>query len=98
MAVTQTVTVVRRGVEGDRKFVDATLAFTGTYVTNGQSLTASDFGLTTLEGVQIFGGVGDGIWDHTANKLRLYVAATGAEVANTADPSGVQLKVRAIGT
>lgn len=98
MAVTQTVTVRRMVVEGDRKQVEADLTFSGTYATGGHAVTAAQFGLTTLEGIQQIGGVGAAIFDHVGSTMRLYVPTTGAEVANAADPAAQKARVRVIGT
>lgn len=99
-APVQTVTIDRRAVVGDRHSIEATITYdTGNYVTGGVAIAASDFGLQELHGIHVFGSsVHVGEYDHVAGKMRLRVAATGAEVANAAAlTTGSSLKVRAIG-
>lgn len=97
MAVTQVVTTRRITVEGDRKQVEADLTFSGTYVTGGHAITAAQFGLSVIDGIQQIGGVGAAIYDHVGATMRLYVSTTGAEVANGGDPAAQKARVRVIG-
>lgn len=95
-----TVTVIRRGVEGDHKYIDATLSYdTGNYVTGGVPIAGSDFGLVRLDGIQIVGSsIHVAEYDPVAGKMRLRVAATGAEVGSGAAlTASSAIRVRALG-
>jgi hypothetical protein len=95
----QVVTVIRRGVLDDRKFVDATVTYTGatSYATGGIATAPADYGLNTLDHINVGGSAGGSArYDQVAGKIVLNVAA-GTEVANAGDPTGITVRVRAIG-
>lgn len=99
-APVMSVTVIRRGVVGDHRYVDATLSYdTGNYVTGGVAITPAAFGLTRLDGIDVLGSsVHGGEWDQVAGTMVLRVKATGAEVGNAvALTASSALKVRAYG-
>jgi hypothetical protein len=92
-------TQIRRGVLDDRKFSDYTVTFTGasSYATGGIATSPADYGLVTLDHLQIGGSAGGSArYDQVAGKIVLNVAA-GTEVANAGDPTGFTVRVRAIG-
>lgn len=101
-----TVSAVRRTVYGNRRIVIANITFDSSYATGGESLTASDLGLTTIDHVSP--GVSTGgyvtVYDHTNSKLlALYGdnnnAADGPliDVASTTDLSAVVVRVQVTG-
>ena len=99
-APVMTVTVIRRGVVSDHRYIDATIGYdTGNYVTGGVAIAPSDFGLTRLDGVDVIGSsVHGGEYDQVAGKMVIRVKATGAEVGNAvALTASSALKVRAYG-
>lgn len=99
-APVMTVTINRRAVVGDRRSIEATIAYdTGAYATGGVAIAASDFGLQQLDGIQVIGSeVHRAEYDAANGKMMIRVAATGAEVGNTvALTSGAKFHVRALG-
>lgn len=105
-----TVTVTRRVVVGDDPFTDkagnrkkvyATIAYdTGNYVTGGVAIAAADFGLTTLDGIDVIASsVHAGEYDHVAGKMLLRVKTTNAEVGSGAAlTTASSIRVQAYGT
>ncbi len=95
-----TVTVIRRGVMGDHRYVDATLNYdTGNYVTGGAPITPANFGMVRLDGIDVLGSSIHGAeWDQVAGTMLLRVKATGAEVGSgVALTASSAIKVRAVG-
>lgn len=94
-------TASRRGVEGDRKYVMGTVSFTGSssYATGGIAFQASDFGLVNLDHMDIYGSNPNSVYvNHNTSKF--IIAGThpsASEMANAGDPTGVTIKVKAIG-
>jgi len=78
------------------------------YPDGGYALTAANFGFSTaikkVYPLNAAGATGadstiyDGVWDKTASKLRVHVAATGVEAADGLDGlTGLVLQVLAVG-
>ncbi len=91
----------KRGVEGDQRYVMGTISFTGatSYATGGIAFQPSDFGLVTLNHLDVYGSSPNSVYvNSAANKI--VIAGThpsASELANAGDPTGVTVKVRAIG-
>ena len=102
MSVTNTrVTAVGNCVFGDRRVTQTDVVFDSSYPTGGESLTASDLGLTYVDfaiakvKVNGTGSVVNVTYDIANKKLIAYTAA--AEVADTTDISAVTATVTAFG-
>lgn len=96
-----TITPTRTHVVGDRKHVDATVAFDASYPTNGEPYTPSDFGLLHLDYVAVRSQEHEAGFlvavDNGAQTLVLIDEAL-AEEGNTTDASAVtDLRVTAVG-
>lgn len=110
-AVVTTTTVNRKSVFGDQRVVSATLAFdTGDYAAGGIAVTASQFGLVTINELLFQGAVLDVAatptallprWNASTSKIELYEAA-GAGLSFTEKPAeamgtGATVRVLVIG-
>jgi hypothetical protein len=109
--VVTTTTINKRSVFGDRKVVNATLAYdTGDYAAGGIAVTAAQFGLTVIEAVLFQGAALDVSatptalmpqWNHGDLKVRLFeAAAAGAsftEKPAEAMGAGASVRVLVIG-
>lgn len=105
MALTHVV--LTRSVFGDRRIVATETTFDSSYVTGGEPVLASEFGLTKIEALMATPANVDGYvpsWDRTNSKLvALYGdnnnAADGPliEVPNATDLSAVQVSLLVIG-
>jgi hypothetical protein len=88
-------------VVGNRKEWLGTITFDSSYVTGGEPLTASDFGMANIEFVGV-GGLslaGRGVTYVSATKLlKVYVTSTDTEVANGVDLSADSVQARVVGT
>lgn len=78
MAITVAFTPDNAGrqVSGRQRVVSGRLTLTGTYVTGGFSITASDFGLSTIDTVipgnaWLLTEVLTAVWDSTNSKIKL---------------------------
>jgi len=91
------------GVPGNNKYVIKRVQFDSSYVTNGESLTATQLGLESLHimfiSMENSGYVAQ--YDYANEKVLLYEAgADGAildEVGNTTDVSAVYVRILAYG-
>lgn len=89
-----TVAAVNDRVEhiGNRKLCHGTLTLTGTYLTGGEAVPGSVFGLELelneldLGPAQVTGGVIQTSWDRTNNKVKLHPAVDATPAANEASP------------
>ena len=92
-SITQTIVV------GNRKMAYGTVTGSGSYATNGDSYTAGDFKMITVEQIIINRSPTDNFYDaDEANlKIKAYVASTNTEVANTTDISSVTARFVAFG-
>ena len=91
------------GVPGNNKYVIKRVKFDSSYVTNGESLTATQLGLESLH-VMFISMENSGYvaqYDYTNSKIVLYEAgADGAildEVANATNVSAVKVRVLVFG-
>ena len=91
------------GVPGNNKYVIKRVQFDSSYVTNGESLTATQLGLESLH-MMLVSMENSGYvpqYDYTNSKIALYEAgADGAildEVANTTNVSAVVVRVLVFG-
>lgn len=103
------VTVVKTSVFGDRKAVQANIAFSGTYTTTGEAVAPSAFGLSVIDRVLFEGATLDSsstallpAWNATTGKIMLFegvaAAAPFAEKNNTeAYVAGTTARVLVIG-
>lgn len=96
-----TVTVTADEVEGANSAVYATLTFSGTYATGGETLVPASLGLTTIKDVvatvsSMSTAANVASFLASSGKLRL-VAPAGTEVANGASLTGVTATVRVLG-
>jgi hypothetical protein len=87
-----------RSVIRNKRMVIATVTFDNSYPTGGESFTANDLGLASLDFVS---ATTDGsyavTWDKTNSKLKAFVAA-GTEVPNATNISTVAVRILAIGS
>lgn len=97
------VTVNGQYQVGNRRLIDATVAFAASYATNGDSYTAAMFQLSNLDPATIMvcgGGTQNGtrtvLQDVTNKKFKLYTTA-GNEAANASDNHLVTIRVWAFG-
>jgi hypothetical protein len=105
MALTHTTLV--RTVFGDKRVVITESTLDNSYITNGEPLTAAEFGLASIEAIIATPANNDGYvpsWDRTNSKLIMLYgdnnnAADGPliEVPNTTDLSAVQVTLQVIG-
>lgn len=108
--VVATVTVNRKSVWGDRRVVDATIAFdTGDYAAGGVALTAADFGLQVIDSMWTEPGFEVSAtptynlyrWNGTTSKLEVIQSAAGdapfAEKGAEAFGAGANVRVLVIG-
>lgn len=91
------VTIARVHQPGDRKEVIVDFTPSTSYPALGEPLTASLFGMQQVDTV-IPAGLSATTtlhvaYDATNNKLRLYTAATGAEVATASDQSANKVRL-----
>lgn len=96
-----TVSVSLDEIEGVNSAVYATLTFSGTYATGGETLVPADFGLATIKAVDatvssMTTAANVASFLTSTGKLRLVVPA-GTEVANGASLTGVTATVRVLG-
>lgn len=93
-----------KGVVGNRKVWRGTATFDSSYVTGGELVTASDFGMTSIEHVQV-GSTDDAsqraVWVASTGALKLYVedgtSGIEAEEGSTDDASAVVVTLEASG-
>ncbi|MFN3652610.1 MAG: hypothetical protein ACK47B_23785 [Armatimonadota bacterium] len=91
-----TIAIRKRTSRGNRKSVIADITFDNSYPTGGESLTAADLGMNTLD--HVTPGAATGYvahYDHANSKL--IASAGNAQVANTTDLSAVTVRVEATG-
>lgn len=96
-----TATVTQDAIEGANSAVYASLAFSSTYATGGETLTPAEFGLSLIK--EVVATVSNmsttaivATFSRTTGKLRL-VAPAGTEVANGTSLTGVTVDVRVLG-
>ncbi len=99
-----TVTESSRTVFGDKRVVFANVAFDTSYdnAEGGELVSAADFpSLAILDEIVIVGQDPDGVsevrYDPAVGRFLVFVAATGAEVADDTDPGVAALRVMAVG-
>jgi len=77
----------------------AEITFDSSYPTNGESLTATQLGVTSLSYVKADDTDNyTFVYNYTNSKLKAFVRATGAEAANQTDLSAVVTNVLVIGS
>lgn len=96
-----TVTVTGDEIEGANSVVYATLTFSSTYATGGETLVPGAFGLATIKNVDATVSSLSTVTNvatflASSGKLRL-AAPAGTEVANGASLTGVTATVRVVG-
>ena len=96
-----TVSVTADEIEGASAAVYATLTFSGTYATGGETIVPSTLGLSTIKSVDatvssMTTAANVATFLASSGKLRLVVPA-GTEVANGASLTGVTATVRVLG-
>lgn len=90
---------VSRSILRNKRFVVSTITFDSSYPTGGEAFTASDLGLGTVDFITFAGnGANDVVWDRANNKLKVFVASTGVEVANATNLSTLAVDVFAVGS
>lgn len=90
-----------RTVFGDKRVVLGTVTFDSSYPTGGEAVSASTFGLVSIDAVVVLGTRGVVTWSPWYNpatgKLVAQVTADGTQVANTTDLSTLVADVLVIG-
>lgn len=77
MALTISQTGDWSGIVGNRRSVRGTIAFDSSYPTGGESLTAANIGLTTIDHIEIMATSGYMFeYDYTNAKVLVYITAT----------------------
>mgnify|MGYP001257859423 CR=1 FL=1 len=96
-----TITNLNRVKLGNRFAVTATVAFDSSYPTGGESLTAEELGLVSIDMLlaEAYATAHILKYDHANSKLMLYEIDTGAfaQEDNEEDMSAVSAKIFAIG-
>lgn len=91
--MTYTLTIIKAGVRGDRRYALAIMDCTS-YTTNGEAITPASFGMTRIEHV-IVSSAGKGYmytWDRVNSKILAFTAATTQATAAT-DVGEIALEV-----
>lgn len=110
MAITATFTEERRDRIGKQTAVTGYFTLTGSATAGGFAVSASTFGLNSLEDVMVFGGqAGTGattaeypLWDKTAGTIALYEGGATAndnafDESDLASTTGYIVRVKAFG-
>lgn len=94
-----TVAITRAAVPGDRRANEVTITGDASYATGGYAVTATQFGLTRLDGIDCLAAVSGKhvIYDSGTGKVLFITTATGAEVSNASNQSAVVIPVYAQG-
>lgn len=101
MATLTSTDIARHLVFGDKKVNVVQVAYSGTYATGGDSLTAASLGMNKIKWADVelthpITGVAAVRYDTATEKL-VAVAAAGTEVANATAVASLQVKVTAHG-
>lgn len=102
MALALTSTIVLNDSVGNRRKTKRRYTASGTYSTGGYAVTASDFGLNTLdyvdaEIVKPITGFAAADFSVSTSKVLMYTSA-GAEVANATADTGLVVELTAFGS
>ena len=90
---------VSRSILRNKRFVVSTVTFDSSYPTGGEAFAPSAIGLASIDYLAFSGnGANDVVWDRANNKLKVFVASTGVEVANATDLSALAVDLLAIGS
>ena len=104
-----TLTERHRGISGNRKQLAYTVQFDNSYVTEGEPIAASDFGLVVIDSVQVTGGnvADEGLtgynvgWNRAKGTLQLWDCGADGdpldEVANAANVATVKCDIVVVG-
>lgn len=95
------VTVTAKNVDGTLASAYGTIAFSGTYATGGEAVTAGALGLTSVLDIEVditsaTTAVITGFYTASTGKITLVVPA-GTQVANGASLTGITAKFKAVG-